>query len=347
MLFRKSWTARAMVLASLIGLAAAAATMTQDAGARTTAPRAAGWKYAVIPPVVNVFYTTFPSAIEAASKAYHTGTVAYQLPQNFDQNEQNGILEGLVAKGYNLMAIQPSDPVAGNAEIAKLVARNVKVVTFGGCPEQPSKAPFCLSTDAKTAAYNGTLALLKALGGKGRIVHLSGQVADVNTAARIAGVKAAIAKYPGVKLVQTITDVDSPQAAQTAVASLFASKRSQIDGIITTAGNPSIAVAQKMMSLKETRIKAVTIDTEAPQINAIKAGYVYGTVAQNPFGMAYLSVYSLALLSEGYTWKPSAPFHVDSGTLFISKRNVAHWQSDIVKTTNQMVKTWKSKYFAK
>ena len=86
------------------------------------APAAPGgqWKYAVVPPVVHPFYGPFPGAIADAEKDFNLGKVEYQLPQNFVQNEQNQILDGLVAKGYNAFAIQPADPVAGNAKIGEL-----------------------------------------------------------------------------------------------------------------------------------------------------------------------------------------------------------------------------------
>ena len=35
-------------------------------------------------------------------------------------------MDGLAAKGYNLMAIQPADPVAGDATIKRLVSNGIK-----------------------------------------------------------------------------------------------------------------------------------------------------------------------------------------------------------------------------
>ena len=86
------------------------------------------WLYAVVPPVVHPFYGPFPGAISDATKAYNLGKVEYQLPQNFVQNEQNQIIDGLVATGYNAFSIQPADPVAGNAKIGELVDAGMLVV---------------------------------------------------------------------------------------------------------------------------------------------------------------------------------------------------------------------------
>jgi ribose transport system substrate-binding protein len=267
------------------------------------------------------------------------------LPQNFVQNEQNVIVDGLVAKGFSLMAIQPADPVAGNAEITKLVDAGVKVVTFGGCPEQPSKAPFCLATDVYSSAYQGTKHLIEAMGGKGNIVHLTGQVADVNSKRRMEAVQQAISETVGVKLLQTIGDIDTAESAQNAVSSLFAAKRADIGGIICTAYNPSVAVANQMRDLNDTVIKVVAIDTDQIVLKAISDGFLTGTMAQNPYGMAYLSVYSLQLLSKGYTWKKDAPFNVDSGTFFITKDGVSTVDQALSTLTQTMLKDWTTKYF--
>lgn len=303
------------------------------------------YKYAVIPPVVHPFYGPFPGAIADAEKDFNTGAIEYQLPQNFVQNEQNVILDGLAAKGYNLMAIQPSDPVAGNAEISKLVDAGIKVVAFGGCPEEPSDAPFCLATDVYSSAYQGAQHLAEALGGKGAIVHLTGQVADVNSKRRMEAVEKVVSENAGLTLLQTIGDIDTAESAQNAVSSLLAAKRSEIDGIICTAYNPSVAVSNQMRDLDEKRIKVVAIDTDPIILDAIKDGYVTGTMAQNPYGMAYLSIYSLKLLSEGYTWKQDAPFHVDSGTFFITQDKLATVQQDLVALTQNMMSDWATKYF--
>jgi ribose transport system substrate-binding protein len=299
----------------------------------------------VVPPVVHPFYGPFPGAIADAENDFDTGTIEYQLPQNFVQNEQNVIIDGLVAKGYNLMAIQPADPVAGNAEISKLVDNGIKVVAFGGCPEEPSDAPFCLATDVYSSAYQGAEQLVEALGGEGTIVHLTGQVADVNSKRRMEAVETVVSENPGIELLQTIGDIDTAESAQNAVSSLLAAKRNEIDGIICTAYNPSVAVANQMRDLDETGIKVVAIDTDPIVLDAIKDGYITGTMAQNPYGMAYLSIYSLQLLSDGYTWKEDAPFHVDSGTFFITQDSVDTVEDDLASLTKDMMGDWSTEYF--
>ena len=109
------------------------------------------WKYAVVPPVVNPFYLPFPGAIKAAEAKFKTGSIAYEFPSAFTQDAENIVVDGLAAKGYNLMAIQPADSVAGNATFKRLVSDGIKVVCFGAPPAQPSPAVFALATEVENA----------------------------------------------------------------------------------------------------------------------------------------------------------------------------------------------------
>jgi ribose transport system substrate-binding protein len=306
---------------------------------------AGGWKYAFIGAIVHPYYNPFPFAFKQVEHDLPVGTISWQMPQQFDQNVQNQLIDGAVAQGYNLMGIQDADPAAGNVEIAKVVAQGIPVVSFAGCANQPSPDMYCLATDVQQSAYTATTALIKQMGGKGNIVHLSGNNADANTKLRIAGVAKAIAEHPGVTLLQTIVDDDSAETAQNAVSSLFAAKRSQINGIVTTAYNPAVAIANELTSLNEKSIPAILQDSDPIVTTAIANGYVYGTMSQNPFGQAYIGVYSLYLWTQGYTWKKTAPWYIDSGSFLITKDNLATVNNAMADLTQKMVSSWATTYF--
>jgi len=332
--------------------APAAAPTTAPAVAPTTAPPAAPTKeaakplkYAFVGAMVHPYYNPIPQALKDAERDFNTGPIEWQMPQKFDQNVQNVMIDGLVAKGYNLIGFQVADPVAGNVEMQKVVDQGIPVVTFAGCPNSPSPSTFCLATDTGQSAYIATTNLIKLLGDKCNIVHLSGFIAETNTQKRMDGVAKAVAEHPGCKLIQTITDIDTAETAQNAVSSLLAAKRSEINGIVATAYNPSVAVSNELRSLDEKNIKSVLIDSDPIVLNAIKDGYVSGTMSQNPYGQAYLGVYSLQLMSQGCTWKKDAPWFIDSGTFLINKDNMPTFEKDMAAFTQNMFKTWKDTYF--
>lgn len=305
------------------------------------------YKFAVVKGGVHPYFNPMDQAVKDAAKDFDVPEPIFQAPQNWNQNEQNNILDGLVAKGIKAIAFCTSDPVAGNEEITKIVDNGVPVITFAMSPALPSKASFCLATDVGDSAYQGTKHLIEAMGKKGNIVHLTGNLTDGNTKIRMEAVEKAVKEFPDVKILQTITDIDVAEPAQNAISSLMAAKRSQIGGVICTAYIPAVTVANEVRKLNEKRIKVVGIDTDKIVLDAIKDGYLVGTMAQNPYGQAYLSVYSMKLFADGYKWKKDAPFLINSGTLFIDKSNVDTYDQDLTKLTKDFIKEWPTKYFDK
>ncbi|WP_291300487.1 sugar ABC transporter substrate-binding protein [Desulfosporosinus sp. BICA1-9] len=304
------------------------------------------YKFALVKGAVHPYFDPWAQGAKDAAKDFGIPAVEVQAPQHWNQNEQNVVLDGLVAKGYKGIALMPSDPVAGNEEISKMVDNNVFVIALAGAPAQPSKAKFTLATDVSESAYQGAKRAIEAMGKKGNLVHLTGQLTDTNTKKRMDAVKKAVEEAPDVKLLQTITDIDVAEPAQNAVSSLLAAKKSQINGIICTAYIPSVTVATQLRQLNEKNIKAVGIDTDKIVIDAIKDGFMLGTMSQNPYGQAYIGLYSFKLLADGYKWKSDAPAIIDSGSFFINKDNSANYEQGITEMTKKLMGEWKDKYFS-
>lgn len=330
---------------------ASAAASSISAASTTPAASAAGphkYKFGVIGALVHPFYGPMPGALKDAAAKYGISPVpTFTTPQTVDQVQQNTIIDGYVSQGYNGIAVQLDDAVAGNAELTRVAAQGVHVVEIANCTAQPTPAPLCLTTNNVQLGTAASDDLAKVLNDKGNVVLLAGQPGDANTAIYVNAVKAALAKYPGMHLTQVLTGMDELQAAQTAIGSLFASKASQIDGIISTSGVATPLLAQKLQQLNNTRIKAIGLNT-FPQatLDAIQGGFLYGTMAQNPYGMAYLAAYSLQLLVNGCTWTgPAPPQYVDAGTFLVTKDNVASQAQKLADLTSQLASTWKDKYF--
>ena len=279
------------------------------------------YKFALVEAGVHPYYEPFQGAVEDAAKDLEIDVPDIQAPSQFIQEDQNKIIDALVAKGITGLAMQPSDAVAANEKIAEIVSNGIPVVGFGGAPATPTDMTFCLATDVGLSAYEGTLHLIEAMGGKGNIVHMTGGLEDVNTVARMENVEKAC-KEKGVTLLQTITDVDDTEAAQNALNNLLASKESEIDGIIATGYNCSVAIATTFRQRNETRIKAIGCDTDNVVIEAIKDGFMTGTMSQNPYGQAYLCTLALKYFADGYTWKDPDVFFVNSGFYLINAENV-------------------------
>jgi ribose transport system substrate-binding protein len=294
-------------------------------------------KIAVVAGGPNSYFNPWPSAVAAAAKA--TGaTINYFVAPTptLDPTVEINTIDSLVAKGYNAFAVFPDAESAMKPLYARLAARHIPVIDVSGCTTDPTDAVLCESTNVETSAYNQTLTLIKAIGGKGNVAFLTGSPSDPNTVLREAGVKQAIATTHGaVKLVQVVSNIDSPSAAPPAVESLLASIGGELQGIVSTDQYPSIATASVLSKSPQFRhIVFIGQDNDPTVLNAIANHDIYGTMFSNSYGTPLIAAtWLFDILSKGCVPNYSGPYEnaegtdhfVDAGALFVGQSTVQQY----------------------
>jgi ribose transport system substrate-binding protein len=185
------------------------------------------------------------------------------------------------------------------------------------------------------------------MGDKGNILNVLETVTDINTRKRDEGINEVVAKHPNVKIIQTIADMTQVSEATNKIQSALAARGGEIDGVITTGYNPTIAAAAILTEwhkdASHKRIKFVGIDTGPMVIQAIRDGYIDATVAQNPFGHGYISCTILKLMLDG--WKPVKDYQfINAGIVFVKKENIDTYPKEVRKITDGIVADLKTKY---
>lgn len=269
-------------------------------------------KIALVLPGPNAYFEPWGSAVADAAKKYgFIGTFAVPPTQAFNLTQENALMDSLAARGYNGFGVFPGDAHGTNAEARKLANRGIKSVNVNGCTYDPSPALFCVSTDVYAAAYYQAQQLVKAIGGHGEIALLTSQLTDPNTQLRIQAVKKVAEESDGkVTLVQTVANIDTPEAAPPAVNALLAARGNRLAGVMATSYYPSVALAAALTDHPEFRhIKAITAENSPQVMDALEKGYIYGTLFQNTYGQAYVAAYALyRVIHDGCTVADNAPF---------------------------------------
>jgi ribose transport system substrate-binding protein len=353
---RNLWTALAVLLIVSV-LSACAGGVVEAPAAPAEAPaaaeepqaaaagEAADVRVAVVPGGPHPYFLPMEPGLADAVAAFGLGQSEFKSPAEWNLDAQNQLINSMVAQGFNAFGIFPGDANATNATIDELVAKDIPVMALAGCVTEPTKATFCLATDVAQSAYLGTKALIEAMGGTGKIIHGTGFLVDPNTQLRIAAVEKAVAETNGaVELVQTLADIDSQEEADKAINSFLAARGNEIDGIVTSAYVPSTVSATALRNLGDKRIKMVGIDDDPIVLDAIRDGFLVGTMAQNPYGQAYVGAQVLSLLKHGCTRKADAPYYVDSGTLLISEKNIDSYTEDLKTLTKQISDEFAAQY---
>ena len=287
-----------------------------------------------------------PAAAAADAEIGITKELIISTPQDWVQNEQNTLLDALIAGGCKGILMMPSEATAANEQISKMVNAGIPVVCMGGPPELPSDATLTLATDVYTSAYEGTKAIIEKLGEKGNIVHLTGAINDTNTQKRIAAVEDACNEYPDVELFQTIADIDNAEGSMTAVSDLLAANGTEVNGMISTAYYPSVAMAKFLDQDEYSHIVGVGIDTDTAVLDAIREGSLYGTMSQNPWGQSYIGMYTLKMLIDGYTYKDGEPEVIDSGSFLVTAENLDQYDQMKMDVTQKIMSTWLDRFNA-
>ena len=131
---------------------------------------------------------------------------------------------------------------------------------------------------------------------------------------------------------------------RTGVSNVLAARKGEIGGIISTSGIATDVIANEFRKANETGIKYVGLNNFPVILDAIKDGFATGTMAQNPYGQAYLAAYSLKLVTDGCKYK-GTDFYINTGLLYITKDNLATQADDLSNVTTGLAKDWKEKYF--
>jgi len=318
-------------------------------------------KIAVVTGGPNSYYTPGPYAVAAAKKALPGVTISFVVPPNPDflPSIQSSTIDSLVAKGYNAFAVSPVGESAMIPTYARLAARGIPIIDWASCSTPPTTALFCFATDVKASAAYEVGVLAKAMGGKGNIAFLTGLLTDPNTVLRVAGVNEGIAATHGaVKLLETVSNIDTPSAAPPAVESLLASKGSELQGMMSTDYYPSVAEASVLTKEPQFRhIITIGQDNDPVVMNAIAKHYIYGTMYQNPYGQVYVAVTWLEkILADGCTISPTAPWvkgastprFIDSGYFFVGQSSISKYIGGLetIPTVTSQVLANTSKYLS-
>ncbi len=314
---------------------------------------AADTQVALVPGGPHPYFAAWEQAGADAVKDFGLGAADYRVPQKWELAQQSQLLESLLTQGYNAFLIFPGDAVGTNTVVSEIVDNGGQALALAGCLKDPTPALFCMGTDTGNSAYLGTQELIKAMGGKGKIAHFTGFLVDPNTQLRIDAVQKAAAETNGaVEVVQVIADIDAPQPAEEKINAYLAAHAAEVDGIVTTAWVPAVTAANALRKLGDKRIKMVGIDHDEVVLQAIKDGFVNGTMLQNPYGQGYIGSYVLDKLRSGCTLKDDAPWKsnaltakfVDSGTVFVDASGVDNYVDAMRGITKTLLGSFEQDY---
>jgi len=258
------------------------------------------------------------------------------IGREWTQDNEDLNIAGVSGSGHKAFSVYPADPAGANALFKRLKDAGRIVVCYGAEPDLPTPAAFTVATDIKRAAALAAEHLIKLMGDRGNILCILEVATDINTKKRHAGIREAVAKHPNVKITQTIPDMTQVSVAKEKIGAALAEGGGEIDGIITTAWNPTLAAAAVLTDWHKDpahkRVRFIGLDTAPSVLKAIESGSIDATVAQNVFAHGYLTTAILKLMLDGWTPVKEYQF-IDSGIVIVTKANVGTYERQLRELT--------------
>ena len=228
----------------------------------------------------NPFLSTMSNALTAEATKY--GMKVDILNGATDNSTELSDVQDLINKHVSAILLTPSDPVA--------ILPGVKQANQAGIPVfalNTAIAPggqlvtYIGDSDYQYGVAEGEMAA-KAINGHGNVAILLGILGDSPEVQRLAGMKSALAKYPGIKIVTT--EVDLWQNAKNLADTqdlLSKYPKGQLAAVIAE-GPEMYLGASYAAKVGRTDVKFIAGDYSTQVEAGIKAGQLYGTVDQSP-----------------------------------------------------------------
>jgi len=278
---------------------------------------------AVIPKVAVPFFDDCNTGASNAAKALG---VQYQwvAPQNTQGATQVKIIEDLISKKVDGIAISVNEPRAVEGIIKQAVAAGVKVLTYDSDSPKSARSIY-IGTNNEAAGETMGASMAKALDGKGEVAIVTGQLGANNLNERITGIKKALTGYPGIKIIAT-EGTDDDLARAVSVDEALLRGHPNLKGIfgVSQVGGPSVAkvLATKEFAAKKGGLKVFAFDDLPDTIKGVKEGFIQGIMVQRPVTMGKLAVEHLVAQINGTETNLK---DVDTGVTVVDASNLTSY----------------------
>ena len=302
-------------------------------GGQTAAPAggsgAAGgktWKLAFVTNNASDFWTIARAGCEKAKEELGNVEVDFQLPPDGTAAEQKRILDDLLARGIDGIAISPVDPANQTTLLNETAARTL---LFTHDSDAPNSNRACyVGTDNVAAGRQAGEEIKRAIPGGGKIMLFVGTLDARNAQERNQGIREAL-QGSNVQILDVRTDNTDRVRAKANVQDAIV-KHPDIACLVGlwSYNGPAILNAVKE-ARKVGKIKIVCFDEEDETLAGVKDGAIHSTVVQQPYEFGYQSITLMARYLGGDRSVIPADKQIFVPTLVVNPSNVEEFSSKL------------------
>ena len=216
---------------------------------------------------------------------------------NNDSAKQTGQVENFLAQGMNAVVILPVD-TAATGPMTKAAVKSGKPLVYVN--RKPSNLPksvvYCGSNSIEAGIMNME-ELGKAMGGKGNVAILMGELSNEAAIGRTDGIKKVVKeKFPDIKVVREQTGNWKREQGKTIMENWLASGQ-EIDGVASNNDEMALGALQAIKAAgKLGKIPVGGTDGSHDALESMSKGELNNTVFQDPVGQGEEAVNAAYLL---------------------------------------------------
>lgn len=272
------------------------------------------------------FWTIARKGCEKADTELANATVEFRIPSDGTAAEQKRIVDDLLAKGIDGIAISPVDP-DNQTQFINDVAKQALVFTHDS--DAPNSDRVCyVGTDNVAAGRQAGQLIKEALPQGGNVMLFVGKLDARNAQERLQGIREAL-QGSNVTILDVRTDDTDRVRAKSNVSETLV-RYPDIAGLVGlwSYNGPAIMNAVSEAG-KKNQVKIVCFDEEDETLAGVKEGAIYATVVQQPFEFGYQSMVMLSKALSGDRSGIPANAQVFIPTLVIKQDNVEEFTTRI------------------
>jgi len=274
------------------------------------------------------FWTIARKGTEKAQAELPNVEIEFRINDDGSAAGQQRMVDDLLAKGVDGIAISPVDP-KNQVQMINRAANQAVVVTQDS--DAPTSNRVCyIGTDNEAAGVQAGRLVKEALPQGGEIMVFVGTLDAQNAQERYRGLKKAL-EGSNVKIIDVRTDETNRVRAKDNVAATLV-KYPDIAGMVGlwSYNGPAILSAVREAG-KIGKVKIIAFDEEDETLAGVKEGAIHATVVQQPFEFGYQSMIFLSKAIGGdKSWVPPNKQKIVE-TLAIKKDGVEDFTAKINK----------------
>jgi len=304
---------KCLVLLAALAIASCSGSKAPEGGAPAAKPRL---RFAVIPKALDLPVFNYAKVgAERQAKEFGDVDILWNAPASADQLKQKVILESYITQRVDGIAISSLNGDFLTETINKAIDAGIPVVTWDSDAPKSKRYAFYGVDDFASGRIMGEEAV-RLLNGKGKVAIITSMGAT-NLQRRLDGMKEALAKAPGIQIVETY-DIKEDSVRCAELMATGTKRYPDLGAWLSTGGWP-VFTRNATQVVDSSKTKIISFDTVQPALDLLREGKVAVLVGQKYFGWGSEPVKLLYDIKHG---KMPTTQIIDSGVDIVTKENV-------------------------